>query len=82
LGVSGTDIPIQQASKPSIPKEVEGLGHSALGIGRLHLAKKALFGCARWKLGKVRASKTGTRDNHQPETVSIPKKGETSTETP
>jgi hypothetical protein len=51
---------MQEASRPSTPTEGEGLEHSALGIGRLCPVKKVLSGCAREKLRKAWASKTGT----------------------
>jgi hypothetical protein len=46
FGVSSTDTP----STSSIPPGGEGLEHPVSGVGGLHLAKKALSGCARWKL--------------------------------
>jgi hypothetical protein len=50
LGVSSTDIPLQGTSTSSIPTAGEGLGHIVSGVGELHLVKKALSGCSRWKL--------------------------------
>jgi hypothetical protein len=54
LEVSRTDIPLQGASTSSKPT-AEGQGHLVSKVGGLHLAKKALSGCARQKLKKARA---------------------------
>jgi hypothetical protein len=68
------------SSKPTVG---EGLGHLVSRVGGLHLAKKALPGCARWKLKRVkaRASEAGTWGIQQPGDAGTPKQGETLTET-
>jgi hypothetical protein len=65
-----------------LPKE-KVWGHLVSGVGGFHLAKKALYGCTRQKLKKVkaRASEAGTGDIQQPENADVPKKRETLTET-
>jgi hypothetical protein len=82
LGISITDTPMKGASSSSIPT-AGGLGHLVSGVGGLHLAKKALSVCARWKLkrARLRASKAGTGGIQQPGNAGAHKQGETSTET-
>jgi hypothetical protein len=82
LGVSNTDIPLQGASTSSIPA-VGGLGHLISEVGGLHLAKKALSGCARRKLKKAKAEarKAGTGSNQQPGNADSSKQGENPTGT-
>jgi hypothetical protein len=82
LGVSRTNIPLQGASISSKPI-VEGQGHLVSKVGGPRLAKKALSGCARWKLKKARAraSEAGTGGIQQPGNASARKQGETSTRT-
>jgi hypothetical protein len=55
LGVSDTDTPLWRASISGLPTVGEELGHLVSGVGGLHLAKKALSGCARRKLKKDKA---------------------------
>jgi hypothetical protein len=83
LGVSNTDIPLLGASISGLPAAGE-VGHLVSGVGRIRLAKKALSGCARRKLKKVkaRASKAETWGIQQPGNARAPKQGETSAETP
>jgi hypothetical protein len=83
LRVSSTDTSLQGASTPSIPTAREGLGHPVSGVGGLRLAKKALSGCARWKLkkAKARASEAGTGGIQQPGNAGATKQGQTSAET-
>jgi hypothetical protein len=83
LGVSGTDTPLQGVSTFGIPTAGEGLEHLVSGVGGLHLAKKALSGCARQKLkkAKARASEAGTGGIQQPGNAGAPKLGETMPET-
>jgi hypothetical protein len=61
LGVSCTDTPLQGASTSSIPTKGDPR-HLVSGVGGLHLAKKVLSGCDRWKLkrAKAKASEAGT----------------------
>jgi hypothetical protein len=75
LGVSSTDIPLQGASSSDIPTAGESLGHLVFGVRGLHLAKKALSGCSRWRLKKARAraSEAGTAGIQQPGNAGIPK---------
>jgi hypothetical protein len=84
LGVSHTDIPLQGASTSSKPTIREGQGHVISKLGGPSLAKKALSGCARWKLkkAKARGSEAGTGGIQQLENASTPKQAETSTKTP
>jgi hypothetical protein len=84
LGVSGTDTPLQGASISGLPAVEEELGHLVSRVGGLRQVKKALSGCARQKLkkAKARASEAGTAGIQQPGNASVPKQGETLTETP
>jgi hypothetical protein len=54
-GVSSSDTPLQGASTSSIHTAGESLGYLVSVVGGLCLAKKALSGCARWKIKKVKA---------------------------
>jgi hypothetical protein len=83
-GICGTDTPLQGASVSGLPAGGEELGHLVSGVDGICLAKKALSGCARQKLKKVkaRASETRTGGIQQPGNASAPKQGETSTGTP
>jgi hypothetical protein len=64
-----------------MPTEGEGLRHLASGKGRLRPVKEGLSDCTGRKLTKARARKTASGDNLQTLSVSMPKMGETSTET-
>jgi hypothetical protein len=78
-GESTVLTPLQGASSSSIPAEGEGLRHLASGVGRLHLAKTKLSGCAEQKLKKARASQAGTGGTQQLGNGGMPKQGETLT---
>jgi hypothetical protein len=62
MGISGTDTPLQGASKTDKPTAEEGLAKE-----RLHPAKKTLSGCTIWTLKKARESEVGTgnRQRHE-----------------
>jgi hypothetical protein len=83
LGVSSTDIPLQEASTSSTHTAGEGLAHPVSGVRGLRLAKKALSGCARRKLKKARsgASKAVTGGSQQPGNTDSSKQGKTPTDT-
>jgi hypothetical protein len=69
---------------PELKPVISAAGHLVSRVGGLHLAKKALTGCARQKLKKAKAmaSKAGTEGIQQPGNAGAPKQGETLTETP
>jgi hypothetical protein len=54
LGASDTGTPLQGASISGLPAAGE-LGYLVSRIGGIHLAKRALSGCTRWKLIKASA---------------------------
>jgi hypothetical protein len=64
-GAGGSGIPLQGGSSSDKPEEREGLRHLILGVGRIHLAKTRLSGCARRKLKKAKASQAGTGGTQQ-----------------
>jgi hypothetical protein len=84
LGVSDTDTPLQGASISGLPAAGGEPGQLVSQVGGIHLAKKALSGCARGKLKKAKAeaSEAETGDIQQTGNASALKKGDTSTETP
>jgi hypothetical protein len=81
LGVCNSDTPMQGASSSSIPAAGEGLRHLASGAGRLHLSTTELFGCARQKLIRAKASQAETRSTQQLRNVYMAKLEETPTGT-
>jgi hypothetical protein len=65
LRLGSSDTLLKGASSSSISAEGEDLRHLISRVGRLHLAKKKLSGCARQKLKKAREIHAGTGDSNQ-----------------
>jgi hypothetical protein len=84
LEVSYTDTPLQGASISGLPAAKGEPEHLVSGVGGIRLAKKALSGCARRKLKRVkaRASEAETGGIQQVGNASAPKQGESFTKTP
>jgi hypothetical protein len=80
LGASSSDISLQGASSSSTTAD-RGLRHLASGVGRLHLARTKLSGCARQTLKKARASQSGTGGTQEQGNAGIPKQEKISTGT-
>jgi hypothetical protein len=78
-GESVTLTPLQGASISGLLAAGGEPGHLVSVVGGIRLVKKALSGCARWKLkkAKARASEAETGGIQQPGNASVPKQGET-----
>jgi hypothetical protein len=83
MGASVADIPPQGAGIAELPAIKRESEHLVTGVGP-HLVKKALPGCARQKLKKVKAkeSEAKTGGIQQPGHASTPRQGTTLTKTP